>query len=261
MAEFGDLLRQLGTDLQSGQHGSQTPSAIQEYMYWSRLPDDQKQQYLGIKRAQQVVNLGGTQGVLNPIVGGGLQQEFAVTPKPEQLPDFQAQQEAAKKSAQISVENADAIRKAGENTATNLAAFDELKLAAKNAPSGLISNALASGSNIAGVGSESAVAQGNFTVKRAAAENAIRQTFRVSGSGSQSDSDAKPFIQMLPDVNDSEAVKISKTNAAVEAMKTKASTIAREKGLPDPFAAPAPTSPPTLTREAIAAELARRNAQ
>jgi len=117
-----------------------------------------------------------------------------------------------------------------------LSAFDDLKTAATGAPSGLPANVVAAGQNIAGYGDNpGSKAQGTFRVKRAAAENQIRQAFRVAGSGATSDRDALPFIQMLPNESDSEAVKIDKINAALDAVRNQTTALAKARGLPDPF--------------------------
>lgn len=78
--------------------GVEAPSAVREYEYWSRLPEGERENFMNVKRAQQVINLGGTQGVLNPI-GPGLSQQFNVTPKPEQMPEFQGAQTLAQEQA------------------------------------------------------------------------------------------------------------------------------------------------------------------
>ena len=89
--------------------------------------------------------------------------------------------------------------------------------------------------NKVGAGGEAAVAQGDFSVKRAALENEIRQAFRVAGSGATSDRDALPFIQMLPDENDSEVVKVAKIKSAQQAVRATTRTLALQRNLPDPF--------------------------
>jgi len=85
--------------------GGDIPSAIQEYNFYSQLSPEEQQRYMSIKRAQQVVNLGGTQGVLNPS-GTGLSQQFPVTPRPEQMPEFQGQQAAAQAAGKVTGETA-----------------------------------------------------------------------------------------------------------------------------------------------------------
>lgn len=76
---------------------SNDPAAIREWKIYSQLPEDQKQRYLQMKRADQLMNLGGQIAVRSPM--GGIQEAFQVTPKPEKMPAFQAEQESAKAEA------------------------------------------------------------------------------------------------------------------------------------------------------------------
>ena len=39
--------------------GEGTPSNVQEFLFWQSLPEDQKQQYMQVKRAQQIIDMGG----------------------------------------------------------------------------------------------------------------------------------------------------------------------------------------------------------
>lgn len=256
-------------------YGSDIPSAIREYQFFQNLPEDQREMYLGVKRANQIVNTGNEQRVVSPT--GQTIQQYQVTPRIVDTPEYQAAQTAAQENAKLTqqlnlnpqiasaterekltvqsqlepslnaantmatetakkdVEKTAELRKEAEANATNLQAFEDLKTASTYAPGGFGENALAGLANAANLETEGSKAQGAFTVARANAENAIRSTFRVAGSGAQSDADAKPFIDMLPNANDSEAVKISKVDAAVKAMRAKATALAKERGLPDPF--------------------------
>ena len=84
--------------------GLDNPASVREYEYYNALPSDEEQQkFLGLKRAQQIVNLGGTQAVLDPMQGG-IKEDFVVTPKPDQMPEFQADIVKAKGDAQRNVE-------------------------------------------------------------------------------------------------------------------------------------------------------------
>lgn len=60
------------------------PSAIQEYQYWNNLSPAEKQEYLKVKRSNQVINLGGTQEVVGP--SGETIESKTVTLKPEDVP-------------------------------------------------------------------------------------------------------------------------------------------------------------------------------
>lgn len=74
--------------------GGNTPAALQEYAAYQRMTPEQQAEFMRIKRGQQIVNMGGSIGTLNP-TGGGLFQQFPVTPKPEQMPEFQGAQAQA----------------------------------------------------------------------------------------------------------------------------------------------------------------------
>lgn len=73
---------------------SDQPANVREWQYFNSLSNEDKQRYLQMKRSNQLVNLGGTQKVIG--AGGETLADFEVTPKPEQQPDFQRQQEQAK---------------------------------------------------------------------------------------------------------------------------------------------------------------------
>jgi hypothetical protein len=69
------------------------PSAVQEWNFFSGLPPEVQKQYMDLKRAQQVIDLGGQKGVKDPVTGEITY--LPVTPKPENMPGFKASQELA----------------------------------------------------------------------------------------------------------------------------------------------------------------------
>lgn len=99
-AEFDMRKKQAQMNLQLGQQkldaplgGGQDPAAVREWQTYSQLPPEDQERYLQMKRADQIMNLGGTQAVRGQL--GGIQEQYAVTPKPEQMPEFKAEQEQA----------------------------------------------------------------------------------------------------------------------------------------------------------------------
>jgi hypothetical protein len=200
-----------------GQDG--TPSSVKEWQYYNSLsPEDQKR-WLTQKRANQVANLGGTTTVLGP--DGQPVTSYEHTLKPEDQPTNAAAKSAAQAQGNVEGTNTANAAFSAEGLKGVSAALKDLQTSGKKAPGGVAQNLGAQLANQSGFGGPTADAQGEFTVKRAAAENAIREAFRVAGSGAQSDADAKPFIDMLPVANDSDSVKISKTNAAMEAVQNR----------------------------------------
>lgn len=78
--------------------GGAGPMSVQETQWYMQQSPEIQKQHLALKRSQQLMNLGGTQAVLDPMTGQ-INQSFNVTPKPEQMPSFQGAQESAKMSA------------------------------------------------------------------------------------------------------------------------------------------------------------------
>lgn len=101
MAQQNELNRQ--TRLQAaGMSGAGMPPAnIQEWQAFQQMTPEQQQQYLMMKRANPYLNLGGEQVQMNPAAPGQRLDAQAVTPKPEQMPAFKADQAAAVTRAEI----------------------------------------------------------------------------------------------------------------------------------------------------------------
>lgn len=254
-------LKALGEQLQSGQidqqqylqalaqtdpmaarevAGVNTPSALREFAALQNMSQPEKDLYFQNKRAQQIVNLGGTQGII-PAQGGAPTIQLPVTLRPEDQPVNAAAKRGAEAAA---VSNAESLSEA-KNVMTKMtplvASLDKLKESSLSAPSG-VGGATTAFIASKTVGGEGAKSYGTFKTDRASAENEIRQAFRVVGSGATSDRDAKPFIEMLPEADDTADVKIVKTEAALAAVKNKVEALAKAKNLPNPFqeAAPSP---------------------
>lgn len=92
---IGSVNPELARAVVAMQTGSGDPSNVREYKYFNSLSPEEQSRYLTMKRSSQIMNLGGTQAVYDPLTQGK-GSEFDVTPKPEQMPDFKAAQEQAK---------------------------------------------------------------------------------------------------------------------------------------------------------------------
>lgn len=221
-----------------GGMGGDAPSSVREWQFYNSLPEDKKREWLINKRASQVVNTGGAQNILDPLNPAGKPAaSMPVTLKPEDQPI-----NAFNKAEATAAGNAAGDQNATAANTMNkmgglMAAYKNIMESAKQAPSGGIASGAANAASYVGVGGKNAQNLGDFTVKRAALENEIRAAFRVAGSGAQSDADALPFINMLPNENDSVDVKIAKINSAMQALQTKVASLAQQRGIPNPFAA------------------------
>lgn len=212
---------------------SDMPSDARTAMWYNNAPQAYKDAFDATKRATQFINLGDKQIQIMP--GGAPGTQYPINPAPEDMPGFK--KDAARAAAEGTAEgetNAGVGTRIAKSSGL-LVALEDLKTSAAAAPSGVVEGLAATLSNKAGKGGPAAKAQGDFSVKRAAAENAIRETFRVVGSGATSDRDALPFIQMLPEASDSEDVKIAKTAAASAAVKATTRALAASRNLADPF--------------------------
>lgn len=74
------------------------PSAVQEYQYFSKLDPAAQKEYLGVKRAQQVLDLGSRYGVLAPT--GAVTPVAEKSLAPNELPETKAAQAEASAAGQ-----------------------------------------------------------------------------------------------------------------------------------------------------------------
>lgn len=75
----------------------QDPAAIKEWQVYNSMPVEDQQRYLQMKRADQIMNLGGQMAVRNPL--GGIQEQYTVTPKETETPLYKANIEAETEKA------------------------------------------------------------------------------------------------------------------------------------------------------------------
>jgi hypothetical protein len=148
------------------QQGGDMPSSVREWEYFSSLPEEDKAKYLGMKRAVQTLNLGGEQAVLSPL--GGIAESYAVTPKPEQMPEFQAAQESAKKTAGLNAERAGALADRSQKASNVLDLVAEAKKILPNATSGKLDQAGKATANFFGVSTDASKADRQLQVLSAA---------------------------------------------------------------------------------------------
>lgn len=81
----------------------QDPASIKEWQVYNSMTPEDQQRYLQMKRSDQIMNLGGSMAVRNPM--GGIQEEYIVTPKISEMPEFEASVKAAQKTAEIKAED------------------------------------------------------------------------------------------------------------------------------------------------------------
>lgn len=173
--------------------GVNTPAALQEWAAFQKMPPQDKAAYLGMKRAQQVVNLGGTQAVLSPT--GGIAENYPVTPKPEQMPEFQAGQEAAKTTARLGATAEDERQKKANTAGTTLDLIQQARKVLPEASSGLSGSIGAGLKGAAGISDEATQADKKLQVIAGALTASVPRF-----EGPQGVLDVELYKQMAADV-------------------------------------------------------------
>jgi hypothetical protein len=75
-------------DIETGV-ASNDPAAVKEYMFYNALPEEQKKEFLTVKRAERTLNLGGQYGAYDPVSGAvDVIQGAGIAPSPAQQYDM-----------------------------------------------------------------------------------------------------------------------------------------------------------------------------
>lgn len=149
--------------------GGDSPAAIREWQYYNSLPPQDQQRYLQMKRSDQIMNLGGSMAVRSPM--GGIQEQYTVTPKIVDSPEFnalvaRAVEDAKNKSTAISESNKKSVQATSSNeTIDEILRPDETGRSLLDKATGSsVGNVIASGKQIFGVSDESTQANAALTV-------------------------------------------------------------------------------------------------
>ncbi len=89
--------------MQKTLNGGESPSAVREYQYYNSLPPAEQENFLRVKRAQQVLNLGGSMATLSP-TDGSIATNFPKTVPPQDTPAIKGAQKTAEKQAEITTQ-------------------------------------------------------------------------------------------------------------------------------------------------------------
>lgn len=94
-------MQKLQKEIETGV-SSDDPSSIREWNIFSQMSPEQQAAYKSMKRADQIMNLGGQMAVRSPM--GGIMESYQVTPKITDTPEYQAAQAGAQAAAKANVE-------------------------------------------------------------------------------------------------------------------------------------------------------------
>lgn len=188
--------------------GGEAPSNVREYQYFQSLPQDQQNEYLRVKRAQQVIDYGGGFGALDPRTGV-VAPIMDKTLAPADLPETKAAQALAVEDAKLQSD----LNKKAKNANNTLDIISTAEaLLPKATGSGL--GALADiGKSAVGISDEQT--QANSKLK-------LYSGWMVSNvprmEGPQSDFDVQNYKSMAADVGNSK-LPIEDRLSALEGLK------------------------------------------
>ncbi len=134
---------------------SAAPSTVQEWEYFNKLDPQAQGRFLEMKRNPQIMNLGGSQAVRAP--GGGISEQYAVTPKITDTPDYQAAQAAAVQNAKSGVDQQAEVGKKTKTADTLISYIDRAEnvLNKGKATGSLLGSGLAAAKGAVGISDES----------------------------------------------------------------------------------------------------------
>lgn len=149
--------------------GGDLPSSIQEWNNYNAMSPQDQQRYLQMKRADQIMNLGGQMAVRNPM--GGIMESYTVTPKMSEMPEFEADVSKAKALGQVSGELIGAQGKKASQANDSMATINEIltpdetgRNLLDKATGSTLGAGYAAGKQIFGVSDESTQANAALTV-------------------------------------------------------------------------------------------------
>lgn len=158
-----DLKREeLAMERQRVLSGGESPSAVREYQFYSGLTPEEQSRYLSVKRAQQVLDLGPSFGVLSP--------EGAVTPvadkqlAPADLPETKYQQTEAQEKAKVDVALEETLRKKSVDGNDSLMLLTKAKELLPQATAGKLQEGVKAGAAVFGKATEGSPADAQLNI-------------------------------------------------------------------------------------------------
>jgi hypothetical protein len=204
-------LRMAGLQSIVGLNPGQQPSSVQEWNFYNNMKPADQARFLEMKRNPNIMNLGGEFAVRQP--GGGVGERYKVTPKPEQMPEFQGAQVRAKETQKAAVGMEEDLAKKGIKAKNMNDLIEEARLNLKDASGGYAGTAYSAIKGAAGISDKTT--QANQKLK-------LIGGWMVSNvprmEGPQSDFDVKNYREMAATVGDTK-IPIEDRMAALDALQ------------------------------------------
>src|SRR3990167_6939114 len=188
------------------------PSSVREWEYYKSLSDEEKKLFLEVKRNPNILNLGGAMAVRAP--GGGIGESYNVTPKPQDMPAFRAEQTRAQEQAKADVTASADVDKKSVKASAMEDYITEAEGMLKDASGSLFGTGLAMGKSAVGISDKSTKANQQLKlISGWMVSNVPRM------EGPQSDFDVQNYREMAATVGDS-TVPIGDRMAALKTLRT-----------------------------------------
>jgi hypothetical protein len=177
--------------------GGNMPSSVQEWEYFNKLDPQAQARFLEMKRNPQIMNLGGSQAVRAP--GGGISEQYAVTPKITETPGYQAAQAQAVETAKAGVKVGSEMTATDRKADTDFAEIQKLTTRAAElldvATSGKGEALVSSGKRVFGISDKTTQADASLNVIAGQLTGKVPRF-----EGPQSDADRILYQKMAGDV-------------------------------------------------------------
>lgn len=180
------------------QGGGEQPANVREYQFFNNLSPEEKNSYLTMKRSSQIMNLGGTQAVYDPLTQGK-GSEFIVTPKVTDMPEFQGAQSGAKKTAELTATAEGDVAKKGKQAEGTLDLIQRAEQILPAATSGTVGKMISGAANMAGISTDKTKADKQLKVISA---GLVANVPRMEGP--QSNYDVELYRQAAGDIGNAD---------------------------------------------------------
>lgn len=188
--------------------GSEAPSPVREYKYYESLSPAAQADYLKVKRAQQVLNLGGSFGALDPSTG-----QITNTYEKSVPPEMEPEAVAARKEAELNATQASDLVKKAKSSETSLDILDKAEMLLPKATGSGLGAIGAAGKQFVGVSDEESQANAQLeTLSGWLVSNVPRM------EGPQSNFDVENYLEMAANVGD-KSIPIQDRLAALQGLR------------------------------------------
>jgi hypothetical protein len=173
------------------------PSNIREWNIFSRMTDEQKKQYLAMKRAQQFTDLGGSVVAQNPLDPTSPLAQYGKTLLPGEQPGIRGMQAGAAELAKIAATQSGESNKKAASAQSTISTLEEARKILPDASSGGLEAGLTGTAKFFGKSTKSSKSDAKLKVLSA---TLVQNVPRMEGP--QSDRDTQMYKEAAANIGD-----------------------------------------------------------